>query len=42
MLDELGVIGEQLQADLDRIDTAGIPVDVRFRQGQEVLGLGME
>lgn len=42
MLEELGVIGEQLQADLDRIDEAGIPVDVQFRQGKEVLGLGME
>ncbi|MDZ7789537.1 MAG: Zn-dependent hydrolase [Xanthomonadales bacterium] len=42
MLDELGVIGEELQSDLDRIDTAGIPVDVKFRQGKDVLGLGLE
>jgi len=42
MLDELGVIGEQLQSDLDRIDEAGIPVDVKFRQGKEVLGVGLE
>ncbi|QKK04094.1 MAG: Zn-dependent hydrolase [Pseudomonadota bacterium] len=39
MLDELGLIGVQLQSDLDRIDEAGIPVDVVFRQGKEVLGL---
>lgn len=39
MLDELGVIGDALQSDLDRIDAAGIPVDVVFRQGRAVLGL---
>lgn len=39
MLDELGQIGPALQADLDRIDAAGIPVDVVFVQGREVLGL---
>lgn len=39
MLEELGVIGEGLQVDLDRIDQAGIPVDVKFRQGKDVLGL---
>ncbi|NEZ03455.1 Zn-dependent hydrolase [Wenzhouxiangella sp. XN201] len=42
MLEELGVIGEQLQSDLDRIDEAGIPVDVKFRQGKDVLGLGTD
>lgn len=40
MLEELGVIGEALRSDLDRIDDAGIPVDVKFRQGKEVLGIG--
>jgi len=39
MLDEMGIIGPELQADLDRIDQAGIPVDVVFEQGREVLGL---
>lgn len=34
-----GVVGQQLQADLDRLDAAGIPVDIVFRQGREVLGL---
>jgi hypothetical protein len=36
---EKGKIGEQLQADLDRLSAKGIPVDVVFRQGIEVLGL---
>lgn len=34
-----GVIGETLQADLDRLTVAGIPVDITFRQGVDVLGL---
>ena len=34
-----GVIGEQLQADLDRLTRAGIPVDITFRQGLAALGL---
>ncbi len=34
-----GVIGEQLQADLDRLTRAGIPVDITFRQGTTELGL---
>ncbi|MCB9080178.1 MAG: Zn-dependent hydrolase [Lewinellaceae bacterium] len=34
-----GVVGEQLQADLDRLKTAGIPVDIVFKQGADVLGL---
>ncbi|MFK7935011.1 MAG: Zn-dependent hydrolase, partial [Saprospiraceae bacterium] len=36
---EKGKIGEQLQADLDRLDAANIPVDIVFEQGVEVLGL---
>lgn len=32
-------IGEGLQHDLDRINAAGIPRDIRFNQGIEVLGL---
>ena len=35
----MGVIGEQLQADLDRLTRAGIPVDITFRQGLAELGL---
>ena len=34
-----GVIGENLQADLDRLSDMGIPVDIIFEQGAEVLGL---
>jgi hypothetical protein len=33
------VIGDTLQADLDRLADAGIPVDIVFEQGVEVLGL---
>ncbi len=36
---EKGVIKDQLQADLDRLAAAGIPVDIVFDQGVEVLGL---
>lgn len=32
-------IGPELQADLDRIASAGIPKDIVFKQGKEVLGL---
>ena len=34
-----GIIGDQLQADLDRLTRAGIPVDITFRQGLAPLGL---
>lgn len=36
---EKGAIGAQLQSDLDRLNSAGIPVDVVFEQGGEALGL---
>lgn len=39
LVDEKGVIGPQLQAELDRLTEEGIPVDVVFRQGVKVLGL---
>jgi hypothetical protein len=39
LLDELGVIDAGLQADLDRLGAARIPVDIVFEQGPEVLGL---
>ncbi len=39
LLATAGVVGPALQADLDRLATAGIPVDIVFRQGVEVLGL---
>jgi len=34
-----GVMTESLRRDLDRVNTAGIPVDIVFKQGKEVLGL---
>ncbi len=37
--DELGVIEPELEADLARLADAGIPVDIRFEQGLDVLGL---
>ncbi len=39
LINEKGVIGPALQADLDRLTTAGIPVDIVFEQGVSVLGL---
>jgi hypothetical protein len=39
LLAEKGVIGPELQKDLDRLGQAGIPVDVVFEQGPGVLGL---
>lgn len=35
----MGNVGEQLQADLDRLDAVNIPVDIVYEQGVEVLGL---
>lgn len=35
----LAGVGAELQADLDRLATAAIPVDIVFEQGVEVLGL---
>jgi len=39
LTDGQGVIGDQLAADLAKLEAAGIPIDVRFEQGLEVLGL---
>ncbi len=36
---ENGIINANLQKDLDRINKAGIPRDIRFNQGLDVLGL---
>lgn len=36
---ELGSMGEQLQADLDRLAAKSIPVDIVYQQGKDVLGL---
>jgi len=39
LVEEKGKIGEELQADLDKLGEAGIPVDVVFEQGLKELGL---
>ena len=39
LIEEKGLIREALQKDLDRIGEAGIPRDIVFEQGAEVLGL---
>jgi hypothetical protein len=39
MLEKMGYIKEELQSDLDRINSSNIPVDIRFRQGLNMLGL---
>ena len=36
---EMGNVGPGLQADLERLSNAGIPVDIVFEQGAQVLGL---
>ncbi|MDT7525850.1 MULTISPECIES: dipeptidyl-peptidase 3 family protein [Idiomarinaceae] len=39
LFDTMGNVGPQLQADLDRLAAAAIPVDITFNQGNHVLGL---
>jgi len=39
LTEQMGTVGPELAADLKRLDTAHIPVDIRFEQGLEVLGL---
>jgi len=39
MTDTMGVISPELAADLKRLETAKIPVDIIFEQGLQVLGL---
>ena len=39
LLESKGVVGAELQTDLDRLAEADIPVDVTFIQGKEVLGV---
>ncbi|MFC1639145.1 Zn-dependent hydrolase [Gemmatimonadota bacterium] len=40
LLEEKGVVGPALQAELDRLATVGIPVDIVFEQGMAVLEEG--
>lgn len=39
LMEEKGVIGPVLQEDLDKLKEKGIPVDVKFKQGLDVLGI---
>jgi hypothetical protein len=39
LVDEKGVIKSGLQADLDKLSDLGIPVDIVFEQGPEMVGL---
>jgi hypothetical protein len=39
LVDEKGTVTPGLRADLDRVEAAGIPVDIIFRQGIQFLGL---
>jgi hypothetical protein len=39
LMEKYGQVTPQLQADLDRINAAGIPTDIVFEQGVDVLGL---
>ena len=39
LMKEMGNVPDDLQADLDLLKEANIPVDVVFNQGTEVLGL---
>jgi hypothetical protein len=41
-VDTDGVIHDQLQSDLDRLNDKNIPVDIVFTQGRKVLGLNKE
>ena len=38
-MEDMGKMDPALQADLDRVGKAGIPKDIVFEQGVEVLGL---
>ena len=39
LFDEMGNVGDELQAALDRVSKAGIPRDIVFEQGVDLLGL---
>ncbi|MFV0378961.1 MAG: dipeptidyl-peptidase 3 family protein [Mangrovibacterium sp.] len=39
LIEKSGNVGADLQSDLNRINAAGIPVDIVFEQGPEILGL---
>jgi hypothetical protein len=39
LVDTYGVMTEQLRKDLDMVNATGLPVDIVFKQGKDVLGL---
>lgn len=39
LVETKGIISDDLQADLDKVDAAGIPVDIVFKQGPKYVGL---
>ncbi|NND61222.1 MAG: Zn-dependent hydrolase [Gammaproteobacteria bacterium] len=39
LMDDMGVVRPNLQVDLDRLNSQGIPVDIEFKQGKSTLGL---
>ena len=39
LVKESGIIDEDLATDLAKLETAGIPVDIVFKQGKKILGL---
>ncbi len=39
LLKQMGDVDNQLKTDLEKLNNAGIPVDIYFDQGVEVLGL---
>ncbi|MFW5766900.1 MAG: dipeptidyl-peptidase 3 family protein, partial [Bacteroidota bacterium] len=39
LIEEKAVVGEDLQSDLNRVNEAGIPKDIVFDQGKDVLGI---
>ncbi|MDV7402384.1 hypothetical protein RZS08_63770, partial [Arthrospira platensis SPKY1] len=39
LVDSDGVMTEQLRKDLDMVNASGLPVDIVFKQGKDVLGL---
>jgi hypothetical protein len=39
LVDTDGVMTEQLRKDLDMVNATGLPVDIVFKKGKDVLGL---
>lgn len=39
LFEQYGIVGSDLQQDLERVNNAGIPKDIVFKQGKQILGL---